>query len=120
MQTLKHRKFCFPKTLSYTRDKQGFSLINTWFSAIIMLAFIGFGGFGIVESFAQSLAKSFQVNIFSVSASNEPVLVGVLFFYVLMILSTLSSLPFEYYSTFYIEEKNGFNKQTTKVFFSIY
>ncbi|CBH14419.1 CAAX prenyl protease 1, putative [Trypanosoma equiperdum] len=33
------------------------------------------------------------------------------------VLTTLISLPFEYYSTFVIEEKHGFNKMTRKEFF---
>ena len=34
----------------------------------------------------------------------------------ILLLNTIVSIPFQYYSTFYIEEKYGFNKTTLKVF----
>ena len=39
-----------------------------------------------------------------------------LFFLSFFLLNTIVSIPFQYYSTFYIEEKYGFNKTTLKVF----
>jgi len=47
--------------------------------------------------------------------SNE-ILISLVFFGVLMFLSSLISLPFSIYSTFVIEEKYGFNKTTVKIF----
>ncbi|KAF9348497.1 CAAX prenyl protease 1 [Mortierella sp. NVP85] len=43
---------------------------------------------------------------------------SVIFFALQTILHTIISLPFSLYSTFVIEERHGFNKQTMKLFFS--
>ncbi|KAF9170646.1 hypothetical protein BGX21_008562 [Mortierella sp. AD011] len=43
---------------------------------------------------------------------------SVIFFMAMSIFSTIISLPFSLYSTFVIEERHGFNKQTLKLYFS--
>ncbi|KAF9917511.1 hypothetical protein BX616_000770 [Lobosporangium transversale] len=43
---------------------------------------------------------------------------SIMFFVVLSIISTVISLPFSLYSTFVIEERHGFNKQTLKLYFT--
>ena len=45
------------------------------------------------------------------------IVVGLCFFATLGLVSSVFSLPFDYYATFVVEEKHGFNKQTLKLFF---
>jgi STE24 endopeptidase len=61
------------------------------------------GGFGWLDSF---LRPNFH---------NE-IMLALAFFGTLMVASDIISLPFQWYSTFVIEEKYGFNKTTVKTF----
>jgi STE24 endopeptidase len=61
------------------------------------------GGFGWIDSL---LRPYFE---------NE-ILLALAFFAVLMLASDILTIPFQWYSTFVIEEKYGFNKTTTKTF----
>ena len=99
----------FQKTLSYTRDKYKFGLLSGLFNKVILISFILLSGFTWMESLA--LEWSSQIGWQSLGT-------GVIFFGIFLILSMLLSLPFEYYSTFVIEEKHGFNKQKIKGFIS--
>jgi STE24 endopeptidase len=62
-----------------------------------------FGGFGWLDSLLRGYIE------------NE-ILVALAFFGVLMIASDILTIPFQWYSTFVIEEKYGFNKTTPKIF----
>jgi len=48
--------------------------------------------------------------------TDNPVMHSLLFFAVLLTLSVIFSLPFDYYAVFKIEEKFGFNRSTLKLF----
>jgi len=97
------------KTLTYSLDKSQFGSISSWASVLISLGFIGFGGLGWLEQQAQSMASTF-------TAEPSQTIVGLCFFLLVGILSYISSVPFELWNTFVIEEKHGFNKQTPKGF----
>ncbi|MDB2447312.1 M48 family metallopeptidase [bacterium] len=98
----------FSKTLNYTEDKFKFGRFAGFVQLSGFLAFLWFGGFGYVESYASLLAPS---------VGGGPIITGLVFFALLGLISTITSLPFEYYSVFVTEEKHGFNKQTKKIFF---
>ena len=68
-----------------------------------MLAILG-GIFGSIDSAVR--------NIFE-----NDVLITLAFFGIIVLIQTLISLPFSYYSHFVIEKKFGFNKMTKKLFF---
>jgi STE24 endopeptidase len=51
------------------------------------------------------------------SFTTNPILMALGFFGMIVIGSSLISIPFSYYQTFVIEEKFGFNKTTKKLFF---
>ncbi len=97
----------FQKTLSYTRDKYYFGFGSSIFNKLLLMAFIVFSGFTWMEGQAVYFAKALGW---------EKLGTGVLFFGLFIVLSMIISLPFEYYSTFVIEEKHGFNKQKIKGF----
>ena len=91
------------KSQEYQREKYRFSWITGTLSITIMLVFFFFEGFAWIDSWARSI-------------SNNEIVVGLLFFGVLMGASSILSLPFSYYSTFVIEEKYGFNKTNLSTF----
>jgi len=97
----------FLKTLSYTEDRGKYSKWAGNIQLSIFLVFLWLGGFGYVETLAKGFGAALELG---------PVFVGLIFFGILGFLSSISSLPFEYYSIFVIEQKHGFNKQTPAIF----
>lgn len=96
------------KTLAYSRDKYRFNLISSWTNLIIFLAFLIVGGLGWIESWSYMLAASLGLS--------SQISIGLIFFAILGLLSTVTSLPFQWYATFHLEQKHGFNRQTPKGF----
>lgn len=93
------------KTLAYTGDKFTFGRLESWISILVTLVFIGAGGLGWLEQWA-----------IQQSGSVDSITTGLLFFSALIVLSSLFQLPFDWYRTFSLEEKHGFNRQTKKIF----
>ncbi|MGB5394999.1 MAG: M48 family metallopeptidase [Lutimonas sp.] len=94
----------YKKSQAYKKENYQFSLWTSIFSFIVLLLFFYFKGFAWVDEFARSIS------------SNE-IVVGLLFFGLIMLANDILTTPFAYYHTFVIEEKYGFNKSTTKLFF---
>ena len=99
----------FAKTLAYTQDKYSFASWSGGVQFLAFLIFLALGGFGYLEQAAKGLLQG--------ASLQSPILVGLLFFAFLALLSMLLSLPFDYYYTFALEERHGFNKQTKQRFF---
>lgn len=98
------------KTVAYSSDRYNLSRFSAMAEIVAIILFIGYGGLGWVEDVSSAVSKYF---------GNEGGIVEGLFFMgILMLLSQLLSLPFSIYSTFVIEERYGYNKQTIKSFFS--
>lgn len=93
----------YNRSLDYQRTQARFSFITAAFGFILSFTMLATGGFGWIDSL---LRPHFP---------NEIVL-ALIFFGVIMIASDLLTLPFQWYSTFVIEEKFGFNKTTPKTF----
>jgi len=89
---------------AYQKDNFRFKLIAGTFSFVFTLVFITQGWFGAIDSWLGGFGL-------------PPLLVSVAFFALIFIGSDLLSLPFDYYSTFVIEEKYGFNKTSRLTFF---
>jgi STE24 endopeptidase len=79
------------------------SVIVKTVSTAFLLAWVSFGAFGWLEGITNAWFS-------------HPILQTLVFLGVFMLVSILISLPFEYYATFVIEEKFGFNKTTPKTF----
>ena len=88
----------------YQNENYRFGLVSGVFSFILTILFISQGWFGAIDSWV----KTFEI---------APLLESVVFFGLIFIGSDILSLPFDYYSTFVIEEKYGFNKSTVKNLF---
>ncbi len=94
----------YQKSMDYKKTNHRFSLFTNLFSIVLTLAFFIFDGFKLVNDFALSF-------------SDNPIIVGLIFFGIIMIGNDIINLPFAYYKNFVIEEKFGFNKMTVGTFF---
>ncbi len=93
----------YKKSQSYKTTNYKFGIWSSLFSIVLTLAFLLFDGFEYVDTIARSY-------------SDNPILIALIFFGIIMIGSDVISTPFAYYQTFVIEEKFGFNKTTKKLF----
>ena len=91
------------KSQSYKKINAKFSNLTSTFSIILTLAFFFLDGFKYVDNFARTF-------------TDNPILVALVFFGVIMFGSDVLTTPFSYFQTFVIEEKFGFNKSTKKIF----
>lgn len=93
----------YKKSQAYKNTKYRFGLLTSTFSFVVTLGFILLDGFQYVDTIARGV-------------SENTILIGLLFFGIIMIASDIISTPFGYYNTFVIEERFGFNKTTKKTF----
>lgn len=91
------------KSQAYKKENYQFSLFKSIFTILLTLLFFIFKGFAWVDGIARSYS------------SNE-IIVGLIFFGIIMIGSDILSTPFSYYHNFVIEEKYGFNKSSKRLF----
>lgn len=94
----------YEKSIAYKYENFKFKLISSSISLLIMLLFFFFDGFAWVDGISRSI-------------SDNSIIVGLVFFGIIMIGSDILSTPIAYYKVFVIEEKFGFNKTTIKTFF---
>ncbi len=93
----------YRRSLEYNRANYRFSCIRAWFSFVLLILMLAFGGFGYLDAWVRTL-------------TDNPYQQALLFFGILFGVSFLLSLPFDYYDTFVIEEKFGFNRSRLKTF----
>ena len=93
----------YRRSQSYKKEKYRFGLLSSGISLLATLLFFFFDGFAYVDD----LARSF---------SEHPIIVGLIFFGIIMLAADLLGTPFSYFNTFVIEEKYGFNKTTRRTF----
>lgn len=93
------------ETKSYQMENFRFGLVAGTFSFLFTFAFVAMGWFGAIDAWIEG----FPI---------DPLYQSVLFFGVVFIGSDILSLPFDWYSTFVIEEKYGFNKTKVGTFLS--
>jgi STE24 endopeptidase len=89
---------------AYHKENFRFTFLAGIFSFVFTFFFIALGWFGAIDSWVAGFGF-------------PPLLKSLVFFGVIFIGSDLMSLPFDYYSTFVIEGKFGFNKTTVSTFF---
>ena len=93
------------KSQAYKKDNYKFGILSSSFSIVLTLGFLIFGGFDWVDKIARNY-------------TDNPILMALIFFGIILIGSDIITTPFSYYQTFVIEEKYGFNKSTKKLFFA--
>ncbi|UPS91624.1 M48 family metallopeptidase [Bizionia sp. M204] len=93
----------YEKSQAYKKTNYKFGIITSTFSLVLSLAFLFFDGFEFIDNVARSY-------------SENPIIIALIFFGIIMIGSDILTTPFAYYQTFVIEEKFGFNKTTKGTF----
>ncbi|BFP42706.1 M48 family metallopeptidase [Flavobacteriaceae bacterium GF1] len=93
----------YQKAQEYHRENYRLGLLKDGISLVLVLLFLIFGGFGIVDNFVREY-------------TDNGILQALGFFGILALGSSIVSIPLSYYQTFFIEEKYGFNKTTKATF----
>ena len=93
----------YKKSQAYKKMSAKLSNFSSLISTILILFFLLIDGFTYLDNFARSI-------------SEQPILITLIFFGIIMIGSEIISTPISYYNTFVIEEKFGFNKTTKQIF----
>lgn len=93
----------YAKQQDYFRTNARFGMLTSSFSFIITMAMYSFGGFAWVDQFVQGFMQ-------------HQILIPIVFFGMLYFVNDIIGIPFEWYDTFVIEQKFGFNKVTPTLF----
>ncbi|MCG8318021.1 MAG: M48 family metallopeptidase [Cytophagales bacterium] len=93
----------YQQSLAYQKDNTKLSFITSTFSFLLAFALLITGGFGYIDTLLR--AEIAQTD-----------LLPLVYFAVLFLGSDLLNTPFQWYRTFVIEEKYGFNKTTPRIF----
>lgn len=88
----------------YFTENTLFRLISSTFNFILMIALFVGGFFPWISQFTIQITENELIQTF-------------IFLTILLVLNTIINLPFNYYKTFSIETRYGFNKSTRKLFF---
>lgn len=91
------------KQQEYKKVNTRFGFLSGTFSFIVLMVFLLAGGFLWVDTMIRSITEN-------------PILMALLFFGILMFASDILGTPFSVYQTFVIEERFGFNKTTPGTF----
>jgi len=94
------------KAADYSTEKNKLNLIDTLVEALLLLVLTIGGGLQFIDHIWQSLLP------------NHDIIRGALVICSAMLVSALVDLPFDYYRTFTVDEKFGFNKMTKAMFWS--
>jgi len=94
----------YKTSMRYEKTKYTFWMLSWIITFFVMYFILLFWWFG----FLYDLISSF---------TNGEILRTIYFFWIILLLQSIVSLPFSYYHTFVIEEKFWFNKYTKKLFF---
>ena len=92
------------KAKEYQWTNYRFGLITGTVAFLVTFLLIISGAFGILDHWLSALIPN-------------PILLSIVFFGIVFIGSDMLSIPFDYYQTFVIEDKYGFNKTTRKTYF---
>lgn len=98
-----YNKDDYTKQQAYQKVNSRFGMLTSFVSFIIVLFILIFKGFGWFDGLVRQI-------------TDDQILVSLLFIGILYLANTIISIPLDYYATFYIEEKFGFNKSTKKTF----
>ena len=102
----------FTAAQSYGLDKVNFSLVASTYGLIEGITFLLLGFLPYFWDYSVSLGSTY----FGLTEIDNEIKISLIFIGVTTAVSLVTSLPFELYSTFQIERKHGFNKQTIGLF----
>ncbi len=101
------------KAVAYSADRHRFSLWSGWVDVAVVLVFLAAGGLGAADHLARRAVAASGLAAAGLSAR---IAAGLVFFAILGVLGGMLALPFDLYSTFRIEQRHGFNRQTLRGF----
>ena len=105
----------FAKSQAYGLDKINFGMIASTYDTFESVIFLLVGFLPYMWDLAAKLGDEY----FGWSSEEEhEIKISLIFLALVTVVGTITSLPFELYSTFEIERKHGFNKQTLGLFVS--
>jgi STE24 endopeptidase len=102
----------FRKAQSYGLDKIQFGMVASLYDVVESVAFLLIG----FQPYMWDLSCQKASDWFGWTETENEIKVSLLFVAFTTVVGTVTSLPFELYSTFQIERKHGFNKQTIGLF----
>ncbi|KAG0316090.1 CAAX prenyl protease 1 [Dissophora globulifera] len=103
----------FQKAQAYGLDKTGFGFVESIFNQIQSTLTIVFD----FLPWLWGLSGDVMFKMTGYGSEYE-ITQSIIFFVLMTVFSTIVSLPFSLYSTFVIEERHGFNKQTLRLYFT--
>lgn len=101
----------FDKSRAYSKDKSQVKFISDLYFFLISSLLITENGYAFFWNISKQVLEKFKF-------SGSEIEISCIFVLVYSIFSLVAKLPFSLYSTFVVEEKHGFNKQTLGLFFS--
>eukprot|EP00591_Stephanopyxis_turris_P011302 CAMPEP_0195527818 /NCGR_PEP_ID=MMETSP0794_2-20130614/29740_1 /TAXON_ID=515487 /ORGANISM="Stephanopyxis turris, Strain CCMP 815" /LENGTH=496 /DNA_ID=CAMNT_0040658819 /DNA_START=220 /DNA_END=1710 /DNA_ORIENTATION=- len=104
----------FQKSQIYGTDKIMFSIASSTYETFETVFFLLVG----FLPYAWDLSVRIGKEYIPYKTVEGEIGVSLIFVMVVQLVGMVTSLPFELYSTFHIEKKHGFNKQTYSLFFS--
>ncbi len=93
----------YAKSQAYEQEKMRLNLLVSVVQFLVLLNFFILGGFGYLDQWVRAISDHYLSR-------------NLLYFGVLLLGSSLLSLPVSYYHTFHLEAKYGFNKTTFRTF----
>ena len=93
----------YARSVQYQMERKRFGWISATFSFLLLMSMLLLDGFGWLDTQLREVTE-------------QPILLALLYFAVLFVASDLLSVPFQWYNTFVIEERWGFNKTTPRIF----
>ncbi|MDR3230213.1 MAG: M48 family metallopeptidase [Synergistaceae bacterium] len=93
----------YARQQTYQRENDRFELFSDGFSFVVVMAVLWYGGAGWLDTLLRRYTGS-------------PVLLSLAFFETASVLSLAIGIPFDWYDTFVIEHKFGFNRTTPRTF----
>jgi STE24 endopeptidase len=103
----------FKNSQVYGLDKINFGMIASTYDTFESVTFLLLG----FLPYAWDQSVHYGNSLFGLTAEDE-IKISLIFLLLITIVGTITALPFEIYSTFQIERKHGFNKQTYTLFFT--
>lgn len=101
----------FTKARLYALDKSVFGSIQGLFSQTVSTLLLWRLGYQVFWSWAEA-----TLTWLGMEGAHCEIRISLLFTFYMSVFSTLTNLPFTVYSTFVVEERHGFNKQTPGFF----
>jgi len=104
----------FTKSQLYGTDKINYQMICAFYNLTETLVFLLLGFMPYLWDVSVGLGDKYM----TWNQKDDEIKISLIFLFLTTIIGLVTGLPFELYSTFNIEKKHGFNKQTLGLFFT--